>query len=157
MKGGSKLTNVDLTKPKVPTQAPKWLGNYGKRMWPKLAAYLNKNSKIIRADEYLLQQYCSTYDLYRMAYDEIQKEGLQSKIYKTVVSPVDGSIVAKNFAGFRKNPAVQTMSDSLSKLNSIGRELGLSPRARSEMLELNAPEEKKKSVAESMKEFFNND
>lgn len=46
------------------------------------------------------------------------------------------------------------MSDALNKLNSIGKELGLSPRARSEMLELNAPEEKKKSVAESMKEFF---
>lgn len=75
-------------------------------------------------------------------------------MYKTTVSPVTGKVVAKDFAGFRKNPAVQTMSDALNKLNSIGKELGLSPRARSEMLELNAPEEKKKSVAESMKEFF---
>lgn len=141
MKGGLKLANVDLSRPKVPTQAPKWLDVYGKRLWPKLANYLNRNSKVLRADEYLLQQYCSSYDIYRRAYE-------------SVVSPVTGDVVAKDFAGFRKNPAVQTMSDALSKLNSIGRELGLSPRARSEMLELNAPEEKKRSVAESMKEFF---
>lgn len=75
-------------------------------------------------------------------------------MYKTTVSPVTGDVVAKDFSGFRKNPAVQTMSDALNKLNSIGKELGLSPRARSEMLELNVPEEKKQSVAESMKEFF---
>ena len=55
--------NVDLTKPKVPTQAPKWLGTYGKYLWPKLTAYLNKSNKIIRADEYLIQQYCSAYDV----------------------------------------------------------------------------------------------
>ncbi|WP_229103848.1 phage terminase small subunit P27 family [Lactobacillus paragasseri] len=154
MKGGLKLTNVDLSRPKVPTQAPKWLDVYGKRLWPKLANYLNRNSKVLRADEYLLQQYCSSYDIYRRAYESVKKDGLQQKMYKTTVSPVTGDVVAKDFAGFRKNPAVQTMSDALNKLNSIGRELGLSPRARSEMLELNAPEEKKKSVAESMKEFF---
>lgn len=138
----------------MPTQAPKWLDVYGKKLWPKLANYLNKNSKVLRADEYLLQQYCSSYDIYRRAYESVKKDGLQQKMYKTTVSPVTGDVVAKYFAGFRKNPAVQTMSDALNKLNSIGKELGLSPRARSEMLELNAPEEKKKSVAESMKEFF---
>lgn len=154
MKGGLKLTNVDLSRPKVQTQAPKWLDVYGKKLWPKLANYLNKNSKVLRADEYLLQQYCSSYDIYRRAYESVKKDGLQQKMYKTTVSPVTGDVVAKDFAGFRKNPAVQTMSDALNKLNSIGRDLGLSPRARSEMLGLNAPEEKKKTVAEAMKDFF---
>lgn len=46
------------------------------------------------------------------------------------------------------------MSDSLSKLNAIGRELGLSPKARSEMLDLKTPSGKKKSAKESLKEFF---
>ena len=46
------------------------------------------------------------------------------------------------------------MSDSLGRLNTIGKQLGLSPQARSKLMELAGPEGDKKSVAESMKEFF---
>ncbi|TSO25301.1 phage terminase small subunit P27 family [Lactobacillus sp. LL6] len=150
------MIKVDLSTPKVPTQAPKWLGTYGKYLYPKLANYLNKNSKILRADEYLVQQYCSTYDIYRIAYDDLQENGIQQKIFKTTISPVDGTIVSKDFAGYRKNPAYQMMSDSLSKMNAIGRELGLSPKARSEMMSYKSPDEEKKgtSLKEAMKKFM---
>lgn len=155
MKGGVKLTKVDLTVSKVPETSPKWLGKYGKVLYPKIAAYLNKNSKIIRADEYLVQEYCSAYDIYRIAYADIQEHGIQQAVYKTAVSPLDGSVVSRDFSGYRKNPAYQMMSDSLSKMNQIGRELGLSPKARSQMMEFNSPSEKgKKSVTDQMKEFF---
>ena len=154
LKGGRKMTKVDLSKPNVPNQAPKWLGEYGKRLYPKLATYLNKNDKILRADEYLLQQYCSAYDVYRIAFQDLQEHGIQQAIYKTSLSPVDGKVVSKDFQGYKKNPAYQMMSDSLSKLNAIGRELGLSPKARSEMLDLKAPAGKKKSARESLNEFF---
>ena len=146
--------NVDLTKPKVTTQAPKWLGTYGKYLWPKLTAYLNKSNKIIRADEYLIQQYCSAYDIYRQAYEDLQKNGIQQKVYKTSLSPVDGSVVSRDFQGFKKNPAYNMMSDSLGRLNTIGKQLGLSPQARNKLMELSGPDTEKKSVAESMKEFF---
>lgn len=148
------MSKVDLSKPKVPDQAPKWLGTYGKYLYPKLATYLNKNNKIIRADEYLLQQYCSAYDVYRKAYEDIQKHNIQQAIYKTSLSPVDGSVVSKDFQGFKKNPAYNMMSDSLSKMNQIGKELGLSPKARSQMMDLKSPATKKKSIQDSMKEFF---
>lgn len=149
------MNKVDLSKPKVPNQAPKWLGIYGKYLYPKLATYLNKNDKILRADEYLLQQYCSAYDTYRMAYDDIQEHGIQQPIYKTVISPVDGKVVAKNFQGYKKNPAYQIMSDSLKQMNTIGKELGLSPKARSQMMELNTPKnDDAKSTVTSLKEFF---
>ena len=71
LKGGRKMTKVDLSKPNVPNQAPKWLGEYGKRLYPKLATYLNKNDKILRADEYLLHQYCSAYDVSRIAFQDL--------------------------------------------------------------------------------------
>lgn len=154
MIGGSNLAKVDLSRPKVPTQAPKWLDKYGKLLWPKMANYLNKNPKVLRADEYLLQQYCSAYDVYRRAQQSLRDDGLQQKMFKTVVNPVTGEVINRDFAGYRKNPAYQMMSDSLSKLNSIGRELGLSPKARSEMMEYKAPDEKKQSITDSMKEFF---
>lgn len=156
MKGAEKLTKVDLTKPKMPNQAPKWLGTYGKYLYPKLVTYLNKSDKILRADEYLVQQYCSSYDVYRKAYNDLIKHGIQQPIYKTSLSPVDGSVVSKDFQGYKKNPAYNMMSDSLSKMNQIGKELGLSPKARSQLMELKTPDGgKKKSVAESMKDFFN--
>ena len=155
MKGGVKLAKVDLTASKVPEAAPKWLGKYGKILYPKLAAYLNNNSKIIRADQYLAEEYCSAYDIYRTAYADLQEHGIQQAIFKTSLSPLDGSVVNKDFQGYRKNPAYQMMSDSLSKMNQIGKELGLSPRARSQMMELNTPsDENKKSVTDQMKEFF---
>ena len=46
------------------------------------------------------------------------------------------------------------MSDSLGRLNTIGKQLGLSPQARSKLMELSEPNTEKKSVTESMKEFF---
>ena len=139
----------------MPETAPKWLGKYGKILYPKLATYLNNNSKIIRADQYLAEAYCSAYDIYRTAYADLQEHGIEQAIYKTSLSPLDGSVVNKDFQGYRKNPAYQMMSDSLSKMNQIGKELGLSPRARSQMMELSVPEdENKKSVTDQMREFF---
>lgn len=149
------MTKVDLTASKVPAAAPKWLGKYGKILYPKLAAYLNNNSKIIRADQYLAEEYCSAYDIYRTAYANLQENGIQQSVYRTALSPLDGSVVSKDFQGYRKNPAYQMMSDSLSKMNQIGKELGLSPRARSQMMGLSTPsDESKKSVTDQMKEFF---
>lgn len=150
------MSKVDLTSRNVPNQAPKWLGTYGKYLYPKLATYLNKSNKILRADEYLIQQYCSAYDIYRKAYDELIKHGIQQAIYKTSLSPIDGSVKSKDFQGYKKNPAYNMMSDSLSKMNQIGKELGLSPKARSQMMELSTPNQKDdaKSSVTKLKEFF---
>ena len=148
------MSKVDLTSRNVPNQAPKWLGTYGKYLYPKLATYLNKSNKILRADEYLIQQYCSAYDIYRKAYDELIKHGIQQAIYKTSLSPVDGSVVSKDFAGYKKNPAYNMMSDSLSKMSQIGKELGLSPKARSQLMDLKSIDNNDKSIGQSLKKFF---
>lgn len=148
------MPKVDLSKKKVPNQAPKWLGVYGKHLYPKLATYINKNDAILRADEYLLQQYCSAYDTYRVAYEDIQKHGIQQEIFRQHLSPIDGTVVSKDFLGYKKNPACQIMSDSLKQMSTIGKELGLSPRARSQMMDLNVPKKDEKSAVTSLKEFF---
>lgn len=153
-KGGEKMSKVDLTSQNVPNQAPKWLGVYGKHLYPKLATYLNKSNRILRADEYLVQQYCGTYDIYRKAYDELIKHGIQQPIYKTSLSPVDGSVVSRDFQGYKKNPAYNMMSDALGRMNTIGRELGLSPKARNQLMDLKNINNNDKSVGESLKEFF---
>lgn len=158
MKAKSKKPKVDLKQPNLSEDPPKYLGRIGRALWRKLVPYLNENKNIIRADQYLLAQYCSAYDMYRTAYENVQEHGIQKPKYKTTLSPVDGTIVAKDFTGYAKNPAVQTMSDSLAKLNSIGKELGLSPKARNDLINLKEPEKKEKkkktSTADQLKKFF---
>lgn len=47
------------------------------------------------------------------------------------------------------------MSDSLKQMNTIGKELGLSPKARSQMMDLNLPTtDDKKTAVQSLKDFF---
>lgn len=158
MKAKSKKSKVDLKQSNLSEDPPKYLGRIGRTLWRKLVPYLNENKNIIRADQYLLAQYCSAYDMYRTAYENVQEHGIQKPKYKTTLSPVDGTIVAKDFTGYAKNPAVQTMSDSLAKLNSIGKELGLSPKARNDLINLKEPEKKeekkKTSTADQLKKFF---
>ena len=89
----------DLTKAKLPTTPPKYLGKNGAIIWKNLVPYLNKNKKVIKADQYLLAQYCSAYDIYRNAYENVKKDGLQSKKFKTALNPVDGSVVASSTTG----------------------------------------------------------
>lgn len=143
-----------LNQPKLPKKAPEYLGSIGKAMWRYLAPYLNENGKTIRADQYLVAQYCSAYEVYRKANKIILKDGIQRPKYKTLLSPVDGSVVAKDFTGYAKNPAVQTMANALSQLNSMGKELGLSPVSRKKLSEINPENDDKKTAVESLKEFF---
>lgn len=143
-----------LNQPKLPKKAPEYLGSIGKAMWRYLAPYLNENGKTIRADQYLVAQYCSAYEVYRKANKIILKDGIQRPKYKTLLSPVDGSVVAKDFTGYAKNPAVQTMTNALSQLNSMGKELGLSPVSRKKLSEISPENDDKKTAAESLKEFF---
>jgi putative phage terminase, small subunit, P27 family len=144
----------DLNQSKLPKKAPEYLGSIGKAMWRYLVPYLNENGKTIRADQYLVAQYCSAYEVYRKANAIIIKDGIQRPKYKTLLSPVDGSIVAKDFTGYAKNPAVMTMSNALNQLNSMGKELGLSPVSRKKLNEIQPEDSNSKSAAEKMKEFF---
>ncbi|NRN90938.1 phage terminase small subunit P27 family [Lactobacillus helveticus] len=156
MKAKSKKSKVDLKQPNLSEDPPKYLGRIGKTLWRKLVPYLNENKNIIKADQYLLAQYCSAYDMYRTAYENVQEHGIQRPKYKTTLSPVDGKIVAKDFTGYAKNPSVQAMSDALNKMNSLGKELGLSPKSRNELINLKEPEkeQKKTSTVSELKKFF---
>jgi P27 family predicted phage terminase small subunit len=46
------------------------------------------------------------------------------------------------------------MSDSLSKMNQIGKELGLSPKARSQLMDLKSIDNDDESIGQSLKKFF---
>ena len=62
---------------------------------------------------------------------------------------------AKDFSGYAKNPAVVTMNNALSQLNTLGKQLGLSPTSRKKLAQLNIENtDEKKSSVQALKEFF---
>lgn len=129
----------------LPPTPPHYLGTLASACWRKIVPFLESTGRVERIDVGLVEQYCANYEMYRNAYQDIQENGIQAKIF-TSLQDSSGKIV-----GFRKNPAVATMKDALSQLNSVGVQLGLSPKSRQELMQI-ASRKKEKSVAEQLKE-----
>lgn len=134
----------------LPATPPHYLGTLAKACWRKIVPFLESTGRVERIDVGLVEQYCANYEIYRNAYQDIQDNGIQAKIF-TSLQDSTGKIVGKDFAGFRKNPAVATMKDALNQLNSVGIQLGLSPKSRQELMSI-ASRKKEKSMAEQLKE-----
>ena len=133
----------------LPPTPPHYLGTLASACWRKIVPFLESTGRVERIDVGLVEQYCANYEMYRNAYQDIQENGIQAKIF-TSLQDSSGKIVGKDFVGFRKNPAVATMKDALSQLNSVGVQLGLSPKSRQELMQI-ASRKKEKSVAEQLK------
>lgn len=136
----------------LPSTPPHYLGTLASACWRKIVPFLESTGRVERIDVGLVEQYCANYEIYRTAYQDIQDNGIQAKIF-TSLQDSSGKIVGKDFTGFRKNPAVATMKDALSQLNSVGIQLGLSPKGRQELMQI-ADHKKKDDTMSAMKKFF---
>jgi P27 family predicted phage terminase small subunit len=136
----------------LPASPPDYLGRVAKACWRKIVPYLESTSRVQRIDVALVEQYCTEYEMYRMAYQDVGQHGIQRAIYRTLQDNT-GAKIGKDFVGYRKNPAVTTMNDALKQLKAIGSQLGLSPKARQELMQI-ASHEKKDDTISAMKKFF---
>lgn len=136
----------------LPATPPHYLGTLASACWRKIVPFLESTGRVERIDVGLVEQYCANYEIYRNAYQDIQDNGIQAKIF-TSLQNSSGEIVGKDFVGFRKNPAVATMKDALNQLNSVGIQLGLSPKSRQELMQI-ASRKKKDDTMSAMKKFF---
>ena len=131
---------------------PKYLGTEAKATWRKIVPFLESEGKVQRMDTSLVEFYATQYEIYRKAYDHIQKNGEVTPIYKSLQNS-EGKIIGKDFVGWKKNPMVQIYDSALKSLIKTGSELGLSPKSRSDLMQLIQPKKKdKKSLAEKLKE-----
>ncbi|MDU0408385.1 hypothetical protein N42HA_01397 [Lactococcus lactis] len=89
--------------------------------------------------------YCTQYEIYRNSYEHLKKHGEVQEIYKPV-QDMTGEIIDRQFQGFKRNPMTQIYSDAIKNLTKIGSELGLSPKSRSELMELNMQTTKMKMM-----------
>lgn len=137
----------------LPQRPPEHLGKTAAAMWRKVVPFIEGHTPAERIDSSLVEAYCTQYEIYRAAYQSIAKDGIQTPIYKTLQDS-SGSIVGKDFLGFKRNPATSVYNDALKQLNSVGSELGLSPKSRAELAKIK-PDDDKPDISEAMAKFLN--
>ncbi|MCH5461513.1 phage terminase small subunit P27 family [Lactobacillus sp. LC28-10] len=138
---------------KLSHEPPKYLGRQAKVIWRRIVPFLEDNQDIIRADFGVVEMYCTQYEIYRNAYKHIQENGEVQPIYKSLQDS-SGKVIGKTFMGYKRNPMTQIYDSAVNKLTTIGRELGLSPKARAELLEILPEKKDDKDITEQMKDFL---
>ena len=139
---------------RLPSDPPNHLGTVAREVWRKIVPFLESTNKVQRIDTFLVETYCTNYEIYKIAYEDIKQNGIQQEITKPIQAQGSGEILGEQSLGFRKNPAVATMKDAVDTLNKIGVQLGLTPKGRQELLEIVGEQSDEGSIKDKMKEFF---
>lgn len=140
---------------RLPSDPPNHLGTVAREVWRKIVPFLESTNKVQRIDTFLVETYCTNYEIYKMAYEDIKENGIQQEITKPIQAQGSGKILGEQSLGFKKNPAVATMKDAVDTLNRIGVQLGLTPKGRQELMEIAGDNSEEVSIKDKMKEFFN--
>ena len=141
-------------KGRLPTDPPNYLGAVAREIWRKIVPFLENTKKIERIDTFLVETYCTNYEIYKLAYEDIKQNGIQQEMKKPIQAQGSGEILGEQSLGFKKNPAVVTMKDAVDTLNKIGVQLGLTPKGRQELMEIASEDTNKPSTTEMLKEFL---
>lgn len=97
---------------------PFWMGEYGRQLWETIAPELCKERILAATDIQNLEVYCSAYEQFRQAEDDVAKNGV------TVTGAMGGVV---------KNPALTAKKEAVSMMASYGGMLGLDPSSRQRM------------------------
>ncbi len=149
----AKKSFKDINDGRLSYQPPDHLGRTAKQIWRRVVLFLETQKPVERIDQTLVEMYCTQYEIYRNSYEHLKKHGEVQEIYKPV-QDMTGEIIDRQFQGFKRNPMTQIYSDAIKNLTKIGSELGLSPKSRSELIELNMQDTNEKSTKDKMKAFF---
>lgn len=137
---------------KISTKPPTYLGRIASECWRKIVPFLESTKKVQRIDTNLVETYCVNYEIYRNCYEDIKENGIQTAIKRSVQNSA-GEIIGEDFTGWRKNPATGTMKDALTILSKTGDELGLTPKARQELMAV-ADSSQNETTEDALKKFF---
>lgn len=119
----------------------------------KSSRLLETQKPVERIDSVLVEMYCTQYEIYRDAYEHLKEHGAVQEIWKPV-QDMTGEVIDNVFQGYKRNPMTQIYSDAIKNLAKIGSELGLSPKSRSELMELNMQDTNEQSTEDKMNSFF---
>lgn len=139
---------------RLPSDPPNYLGTVAREIWRKIVPFLESTQRVERIDTFLVETYCTNYEIYKIAYEDIKQNGIQQEMKKPIQAQGSGEILGEQSLGFKKNPAVATMKDAVDTLNKIGVQLGLTPKGRQELMEIAGEKSDEDSIKDKMKDFF---
>lgn len=119
---------------KLNTNPPKYLKSFARSQWSKLMPLIG--DQLQEADRPLVLAYCFNYELLRKSYNNIQENDIEYPIFKIVTTSKGDVLDPHHFEGYKANPAVKTLDSATAKLDSLGKQLGLSPQSRAELAKL---------------------
>lgn len=119
---------------------PRYLSKQAGEIWRKVVPFLESSKKVQRIDSTLVEMFCTQYDIYRSSYENIKQNGIQIALTK-IVQNSKGEVLGEEIARFQKNPALMTLKDATTQMLAIGSELGLSPKARQELMDITNEDE----------------
>ena len=134
-------------------KAPAYMkGTVAEELWNSIVPILRQSKTIKEADAKTVEALCTAYMLYREAFKQIQENGIQQKICRTLQDST-GEKIGSDFIGYKKNPAVTTMDSAINRIRQLSSDLGLTPTARATLLSL--PDANKDDQAPSLADILN--
>ena len=59
---------------RLPSDPPNYLGNVARETWRKIIPFLESTQKVERIDTFLVETYCTNYEIYKLAYEDIKEK-----------------------------------------------------------------------------------
>jgi P27 family predicted phage terminase small subunit len=118
---GDRPDRVNRAEPQVPAgeiEAPPWLGGQARDEWDRLAPVLIRMGVLTVIDVDSLGVYCEALAHYQQAARLVDQS----------------AVLIGGQRGLVKNPAMQVIRDQAAIIRAFAREFGLTPSARSEMV-----------------------
>lgn len=132
---------------------PKELQGIARYLWTQLVPILNEQKYIKQADKSIVEMLCMQYELARRSYKDIQDNGTVKPVFRTVVNPVTGEVISKDFTGYKRNPSTQILDAATNKIKALSTELGLSPESRASLLKIDDGDKDAPSIEDMRKAF----
>ncbi|MCE2327257.1 phage terminase small subunit P27 family, partial [Streptococcus thermophilus] len=89
-------------KGRLPSDPPNYLGAVAREIWRKIVPFLEATEKVERIDTFLVETYCTNYEIYKTAYEDIKKNGIQQEMKKPIQAQGSGEILGEQSLGFKK-------------------------------------------------------
>lgn len=138
--------------PAIQKSPPRYLKGTARTAWKTIVPALLETGYVKVSDQGIIEALCVQIGVYREAYDEVVKHGIQQVIYKPVQDS-SGKILEHSFQGYKKNPAVATLDSATAKIKTLSESLGLTPAARAQLLDISDNDKDSPSLAD-MKSMF---
>ena len=78
----------------LPIDPPNYLGTVARSVWTKIIPYLKATEKVERIDTFLVETYCTNYEIYKKAYEDVKENGIQTEIKTFATSDI---LVSQDF------------------------------------------------------------